>query len=139
VSEAATGKCVNHATLSRSHITIFNRKLLNFSLPRGIAKNVFMLFYYYIYLLIALTGLFLLIKFLVARKKDIPVEFFVAALRNENNGCYEEAVVTYEKALTEAKKSRLHNMLKIKIIEKIKVLHTIIDYQNSIHYIRQEV
>jgi len=98
-----------------------------------------MLFYYYIYLLIALTVLFLFIKLLVARKTDIPVEFFVTALRNENNGYYEEAVITYEKALTEAKKSRLHNLLKVKIIEKIKVLHTIIEYQNSIRYIRREV
>ena len=63
-----------------------------------------MLFYYYIYLLIALTGIFLLIKFLVARKKNIPVEFYFAALKNENNGFYEEAVINYEKALTEAKK-----------------------------------
>jgi hypothetical protein len=98
-----------------------------------------MLFYYYIYLLIALTGLFLVIKFLVARKKDIPVEFFVTALRNENNGLYEEAVITYEKALTEANKSRWHNMLKIKIVEKIKVLHTVIEYQNSIRFVRQEI
>lgn len=107
-------------------------------MPRGIAKKVFMLFYYYIYLLIALTGLFLLIKILVSRKKDIPVEFFVAALKNENNGCYEEAVISYEKALAEAKKSRFHTLLKIKIIEKIKVLHTVIEYQNSTRFARQE-
>ena len=98
-----------------------------------------MLFYYYIYLLIALTGLFLLIKFLVARKKNIPVEFYFAALKNENNGFYEEAVINYEKALTEAKKkSRYHQLLKIKIIEKIKVLHTVIDYQNSARLVRQQ-
>jgi hypothetical protein len=108
-------------------------------MPRGIAKKEFMLFYYYIYVLIGLTGIFLLIKFLVARKKDIPVEFFVAALKDENDGYYEEAVITYEKALTEAKKSRFHNMLKIKIIEKIKVLHTIIEYQNNNRFARQEV
>ena len=97
-----------------------------------------MLFYYYIYLLIALTGIFLLIKFLVARKKNIPVEFYFAALKNENNGYYEEAVINYEKALTEAKKSRSHQLLKIKIIEKIKVLHTVIDYQNSARLVRQQ-
>ena len=97
-----------------------------------------MLFYYYIYLLIALTGIFLLIKFLVARKKNIPVEFYFAALKNENNGFYEEAVINYEKALTEAKKSRYHQLLKVKIIEKIKVLHTVIDYQNSARLVRQQ-
>lgn len=98
-----------------------------------------MLFYYYIYLLIALMVLFFLIKGLLGRRKDTSVDFFVAALKNENDGYYEEAVITYEKALTEAKKSRFHNMLKVKISEKIKVLHTVIEYENSARRARQEV
>jgi hypothetical protein len=98
-----------------------------------------MLFYYYIYLFLALMILFFLIKGLLRRKKDTSVDFFVAALKDENDGYYEEAVITYEKALTEAKKSRFHTMLKVKISEKIKVLHTVIDYENSARRAREEV
>lgn len=69
------------------------------------------------------------------RKKNLPVELFVEALRNENSGHYEEALITYEYALAEFKKTRANSNLKNKIIEKIKVLHTIIDYKNSFHFI----
>jgi NurA-like 5'-3' nuclease len=79
----------------------------------------------------------ILIRFLIGRKKDISVDFFVIALRNENNGYFEEAVASYEKALTEATKSRFHTILKNKIIEKLKVLHTVIEYKNNLRFVRQ--
>ncbi len=97
-----------------------------------------MLFYYYIYFALALFTLYLLIRFLVIRKKDISIDFFITAQRSENNGFFEDAVVAYEEALTEAKKTRSHTMLKNKIIEKLKVLHTVIEYKNSFHYVRQD-
>lgn len=98
-----------------------------------------MLFFYFIYLIIALMTLIYLINRLVGRKKDSSIEFFIAALRNENNGYYEEAVITYEKALAKAKKSRFNNMLKTRIVEKIKVLHTIIAYQNDYEFNKKRV
>jgi hypothetical protein len=76
----------------------------------------------------------LLICFLVLRKKNIPVNLFVEALRNENNGYFEEAVITYETALNEVNKIRFHGTLKNKIIAKLKLLHTVIEYRNSQHY-----
>jgi hypothetical protein len=71
------------------------------------------------------------------RKKNIPAELFLEALRNENSGNFEEAVVTYENALNEVNKTRFHGgSLKTRITEKLKVLRTIIDYENSQHIIR---
>ena len=97
-----------------------------------------MLFYHYFFLLIALSFLFILIRFLIYKRKDISVDIFVIAQRSENNGYFEEAVITYEKALTEAKKRKFHNLLTNKIIEKLKVLRTVIEYKNNLNFVRQD-
>ena len=75
---------------------------------------------------------------IISRKKDISVDFFVIAQRSENDGYFEEAVASYEKALSEAKKSRFHAFLKNKIVEKLKVLHTVIEYKNNLRFVRQD-
>ena len=68
------------------------------------------------------------------RKKDTPVELFVEALRNENNGHFETAVVTYESALNAVEKSRFHSYLKNKIIEKIKVCILLLNIKKAFVY-----
>lgn len=88
-------------------------------------------FHYYFFLIIGLSIIFLVIRSIVLRKKHISVELFSKALKNENNGHYEEAVITYKIALSEVKKLRFHSRLQSKIIEKIKLLHTLIEYKNS--------
>ena len=96
-----------------------------------------MAFYSYIFFLMILSIIILLIRSFILWKKNIPVELFVEALRNENNGDFEEAIITYETALTESKKTRfLRNSLENKIVAKLKVLHTIIDYKNNLRFIR---
>jgi hypothetical protein len=90
-----------------------------------------MTLYYYFFLFIFLSIIFLVIRSLFLRKRNISVEFFVKALSNENNGNFEEAVINYECALQEVKKIRFHRNLKNKIIAKLKVLHTFIDYKNN--------
>jgi tetratricopeptide (TPR) repeat protein len=70
-------------------------------------------------------------------KKNISVDLFNEALRNENNGQYEKAVANYESALNEVNKTRFHKTFKNKIIEKLKVLHTLIEYNNGVRMIRQ--
>lgn len=79
----------------------------------------------------------LVLHSLMSKKKNISVDLFNAALRNENNGLYEEAVANYESALIEVNKTRFHSTFKNKIIEKLKVLHTLIDYNNSVRVNRQ--
>ena len=92
---------------------------------------MYMPFYYYFFLLLILSIIFLVFRSLFLRKRNISVELFVKGLSNENNGNFEEAVVNYECALQEVKKIRFHNNLKNKIIEKLKVLHTFIEYKNN--------
>ena len=91
-----------------------------------------MTFYYYLFLFILLSIIFLVIRSLLLRKRNFSVELFAKALSNENNGNFEEAVINYECALREVKKIKFHNNLKYKIMEKIKVLHTIIEYKNNV-------
>jgi hypothetical protein len=94
-----------------------------------------MLYLYGLLLFIVLAIIFLVIRSLVLRKKHISVELFAKALQNENSGQYEEAVVLYENALSEVEKIKFHSGLRAKIVEKLKLLHTIVDYQNS-HRVR---
>ena len=94
-----------------------------------------MSYYYYAFLIIGLTIIF--IYSYLQRKKDIPFELFVAALKNENDGLFEAAVITYETALDEVKKTRFRSdHLKNKIIGRLKVLHTNIDYNNNLRFTR---
>jgi len=73
-------------------------------------------FYDYFFLLMLLSITILLIYFFIVRTKNVPVELFVEALRNENNGYFEQAVITYEIALNEVNKIRFNSTLKNKII-----------------------
>jgi len=93
-------------------------------------------FYYYIYLIILSTIIIFLACSFLWRKKDISAGLYSEALKDENSGHYEEAVIIYESALDEVKKVRFHKELKNKIIEKLKVLHLFIEYQNSFHLSR---
>ena len=65
----------------------------------------------------------------IYEKQSVPSISFSIALENENNGNYEAALSNYEIALTEVKKTKRNKDLRIKIIDKIKVLHTVIDYE----------
>lgn len=94
-------------------------------------------FYYYFIFFIGLSIIILVLRTLLSRKKNFSVDLFNEAIRNENNGLYEEAVVKYESALMEVNKTRFHRTFKNKIIEKLKVLHTLIEYNNSVRIIRQ--
>ncbi|MBL7746423.1 MAG: hypothetical protein JNM19_03295 [Chitinophagaceae bacterium] len=76
--------------------------------------------------------LILLIRFLLWRRKSIPVALYAEALRNENKGDYQAAVENYETALQAVTKARFASgKLKQKIAEKLKVLRTVIDYQKT--------
>ena len=95
-----------------------------------------MTFYQYLpFIMIALL-ITSIISSLFIKKKDLPVELFVEGLRYENDGHFDEAVINYENALSEVKKNRFHRALENKIIQKLKVLHTINEYRKNIQYIR---
>lgn len=77
---------------------------------------------------VLLLLVFLFVRWLISRRKDIPSALFSAARKKENSGNYEEALSNYETALTEIKKTRHNKRLETIITEKIKVLHTVIQY-----------
>ena len=87
--------------------------------------------YYYPFLVIAVLTVFLFIRYFVVRKKNVPVRLFAEALKNENSGQFAEAVITYQNALEEVKKIRFHGNLKSKIVGKLKVLNTVIEYTHN--------
>ena len=76
----------------------------------------------------------LMIRRIVSTRRNAPDELFAEALKNENSGQFEAAIITYERALGEVKKAGFQNGdLKNNIIEKLKVLNTVIGYQNGFH------
>src|SRR6187399_3764947 len=88
-------------------------------------KDSFMIFFQYLpFMMIALI-IASIISSLFLKKKDLPVELFVEGLRYENDGHFDEAIMNYENALSEVKKNRFHRNLENRIIQKLKVLHTI--------------
>lgn len=93
--------------------------------------------YYFIYLFILLVIFFLIARYFVLRKKSLALLYFIKAVKAENNGNYHEAVIDYENALTQVKKTRFHKFLEIKIIEKLKVLRTLKIYDNDQSFVRK--
>ena len=92
--------------------------------------------YYYLFPAITLLLLAPFVRFVILKKKNIPVSLFSLALKNENNGHLDEAVTAYECALLEVKKTRFHNGLQKKITAKLKVLHTMMEYDRNCHFTR---
>jgi len=93
--------------------------------------------YYYIFSIMLIALILILFRSFIARKKSIPVTLYTEALRNENSGHFEEALVRYENALKEVQKEKFQRgNLKNKIVDKLKVLHTIIEYKSSLQFIR---
>jgi len=94
------------------------------------------LFQYLPFIMIALL-ITSIISFLFLKKKNLPVELFTEGLKYENDGHFDEAIINYENALSEIKKNRFHRDLKSKIIQKLKVLYTIIEYKKNIQFTRK--
>jgi len=92
--------------------------------------------YYYLLFSIAILIAVLLVRYFILTKKNAPVRLFAEALKNENSGHFAEAVITYQNALDEVKKIRFHSHLKNKIVEKLKVLNTVIEYGQNARFIR---
>jgi hypothetical protein len=93
--------------------------------------------YYYFLPIVFLGTAVIAIHFFILQRKNIPFELYSEALKNENDGQFEAAVITYRTALDEVKKARFGNSsLRNRILEKLKVLHTNIAYRNSFEFKR---
>ena len=91
------------------------------------------LFQYLPFIMIALL-ITSVISSIFLRKKNLPVELFTEGLKYEIDGLFDEAIINYENALSEVRKNRFHRELKSKIIQKLKVLYTISEYQKNIQF-----
>ena len=89
---------------------------------------------YYILFILVIGIIIFIIRMHYLKKKTIPVKLFVEALKNENSGEYETAVDIYNNALNEAKKLRGHSDLEVRIIEKLKLLNTVIEYKKGFNF-----
>ena len=72
-----------------------------------------------------------LIWYMLRRKKSSSAKLFHAALQDENSGEFASAIIQYETALNEAEKNGFDEHLRSRIIEKLKVLHTITEYEKD--------
>ena len=99
-------------------------------------KNSIMTIFQYLPFIMIVLLIASIVSSFFLKKNDLPVELFVEGLRYENDGHFDEAIMNYENALNEVKKNRFHRDLENKIIQKLKVLHTISEYRKSIQFIR---
>src|SRR5690349_13447147 len=93
--------------------------------------------YYFLYLFILLAILFLFARFLVLKRKPLPMQLFMQGLKKENNGNFDKAIVIYENALYEVEKVRFHHLLQKTLIAKLKLLEQIRKYNEDQHFIRE--
>lgn len=89
--------------------------------------------YYSFLLIIPAAILVLLVRHFIGKNKDNAVSLFKAALKEENTGRFEAAIIQYELALQEAEKKGFDRSLRQLINEKLKVLHTITEYEKEMY------
>jgi Na+/H+-dicarboxylate symporter len=94
-----------------------------------------MIFYYFLFVSIALSLIALLMRYFLLPKRNAADGLFAQALKNENSGHYEQALLTYESVLDQIKRNRFNAIPQSKVIQKLKVLHTIIEYRKNFHLI----
>lgn len=88
--------------------------------------------YILLFILLLAASVFV-VWYLLRRNKSSSVKLFQAALKDENRGEFASAILQYETALNEAEKNGFDEHLRIRIIEKLKVLHTITEYQKDMN------
>lgn len=90
--------------------------------------------YYSLLLILPAAFLFLfLVRKFSGKPKDSAVILFKAGLKEENTGRFQAAIVQYELALEQAEKKGFDKSLRRLINEKLKVLHTINEYEKEMH------
>lgn len=95
-----------------------------------------MVFYLSLFFLILLIVLLLL--FFHSRRKTEADTLYEEGLKEENIGNFKEAVLVYKKALSVVDNFRFRSELKTKILNRIKVLHTVIKYE-AVFYTKKPI
>lgn len=87
--------------------------------------------YQYLFLFLMVAIACWIIYILFVKGGDVLQELFRTGLREENNGQFEAAVITYKNALKESERSKADRDIKLAIEQKVKVLHTVIEYNRN--------
>jgi hypothetical protein len=97
-----------------------------------------MLYFFFLFLSLLVTIFFIVVLARAFSQWNSPIGIglYIEALRDENNGHFEEAITAYETVLVQCKKIRFQGVFRDKIIGKVKLLHTIIDYNKSARFVR---
>jgi hypothetical protein len=86
--------------------------------------------YLYGLFLVLICAVLFIVRRLTRKRRNTPDMLLAEALRYENNGVYDKAVISYQAALEKIKKIRSQRMLQSKISQKLKVLHTLMEYES---------
>ena len=92
--------------------------------------------YNYIFIVVVVLTILFLVRIYFSRKRSLPVQLYMEALKNENSGDLEAAIRIYNNALIEAQKLRGQGDLETRIIAKLKLLNTVIAYRNGFQFHR---
>jgi hypothetical protein len=85
----------------------------------------------YLLLFISSTIPSIIMTLLELRKKNNYFRLYNLGIQNENSGNYQLALHNYEGALSETLKLSTGKGFRDKIIQKIKILHTTINYEKN--------
>jgi hypothetical protein len=91
-------------------------------------------FYIYLILFIIIIYIFHVIRMFIQSRENIPMALFIKALKEENSGSFEEAIISYENALGKFVRINYRGSLKNRITEKLKILHTVTEYRKNANY-----
>lgn len=86
--------------------------------------------YLYGFFFVLICAVLFIVRRLARKRRNTPDMLLAEALRYENNGIYDKAVASYQAALEKIKKIRSQRMLHSKISQKLKVLHTLMEYES---------
>jgi hypothetical protein len=85
--------------------------------------------YFFLFLMLAIS--IWIIYMLFVSRRDMLQELFRIGLREENNGQFESAVISYKNALKEKERSKSNRDIRMAIAQKVKVLHAVIEYNRN--------
>jgi len=86
---------------------------------------------FYLFLSISISLIVLVIVFIILWRQHGHSELYNEGVQNENDGQYFLALKNYDDALNEIRKLNVKNKLSRKITERIKVLHSTIEYEKN--------
>lgn len=92
---------------------------------------------FFLVLIISLALICLVVLIYLWHKQNAHTELYSEGVRNENDGQYEQALHNYEDALNEIRKLRLSKRFGTKIVARIKVMRTLINYEKGFQRSRQ--